>query len=112
MPAAMNLVCSSLIMSLVPAMTRVFDLIFASSSGATLGSLTISPSISAFRLADSLFSENLSAMLYPISMGTWVVRFTPSAFRFAPFRIRRPTRSGCRIAKTMAIFPPSEKPSR
>ena len=30
----------------------------------------------------------------------------------APFRISVFTLSGCRIAKTIAIFPPSEKPSR
>ena len=42
---AISLVCPSFIMSFVPAMTSVFDLMVESSSGRTFGSLTISPSI-------------------------------------------------------------------
>ena len=36
--------------------------------------------------------------------------FTPPGFRLAPFKISRLTRSGQRMAKVSAIFPPSENP--
>lgn len=74
--------------------------------------VTIKPSISAFRPADSLFAEKHLAILYPISIGIWTRLFTPDAFRFAPFRISRSTRSGCCRANTIATFAPSENPSR
>ena len=51
---AINLVCSSLIMSLVPATTSVGTLSSASSSGAMFGSFTMRLSISALRCARTL----------------------------------------------------------
>ncbi len=49
---------------------------------------------------------------YPTVIGICVAAFTPSGFKFAPFKINRSTYSGYRREKVRATFPPSLNPSR
>lgn len=108
--SAIFFVCDSLIISFVPQTTNVGIEISDNSEGLIFGSFTIKPSISAFLLASADLPAKRFAILYPISIGIYIVRFTPIGLMLPPFKIKPFTILGCFIANFIAMFAPSENP--